>query len=107
MALQDALTKKGWDRNGFMIASGHRTPSYNEIVKGARKSQHIKGKAVDISIGDINNDGDKNAEDKKIVLDLLDKHIIKNSGGLGLYPGTQAVHFDVRGRRARWNSYKR
>lgn len=45
------------------------------------------------------------AEDKQIVLDFLDKEIIGNKGGIGLYPGTKAVHFDVRGHRARWNSY--
>lgn len=45
------------------------------------------------------------AEDKQIVLDFLDKEIIGNKGGIGLSPGTKAVHFDVRGHRATWNSY--
>jgi hypothetical protein len=39
------------------------------------------------------------------VLDLLEKEIIKSSGGIGRYPGTRAVHFDVRGYKARWDSY--
>jgi len=36
---------------------------------------------------------------------LLDKKIIRNEGGVGLYPNSSSVHFDVRGRRARWKSY--
>jgi len=107
LELQNELTKAGYDRNAFIVTSGHRQPNWNEAIKGARKSRHIKGQAVDISIRDINKDGIENTEDKKIVLDLLDKKIIKSQGGLGLYPGTQAVHYDVRGRRARWNSFKR
>jgi uncharacterized protein YcbK (DUF882 family) len=38
-------------------------------------------------------------------LDLLENEIIKNDGGIGLYPGTDRVHYDIRGTRARWNSY--
>lgn len=107
LELQDELEKAGYDRNAFVVYNGHRAPQYNELIKGARKSRHIKGEAVDISIKDIDRNGRINSEDKKIVLNLLDKKIIRNSGGLGLYPGTQSVHYDVRGRRARWNSYKR
>jgi hypothetical protein len=107
LELQNELTKAGYDRNAFVITSGHRQPRWNETIKGARRSRHIRGHAVDITIQDINKDGIEDSEDKKIVLDLLDKKIIKNQGGLGLYPGTQSVHYDVRGRRARWNSFKR
>jgi len=35
----------------------------------------------------------------------LEKKVIKNEDGLGLYPGTQSVHYDVRGVRARWDSF--
>ncbi len=105
LELQEELEKQGYNKNGFEVVNGHRHPTYNEQVKGASQSRHIKGEAVDLSIYDINNDGYSNKTDKDIVLDILENKIIKNEGGLGLYPGTQSVHYDVRGHRARWNSY--
>jgi hypothetical protein len=105
LELQDALSKKELDRDALKITSGHRSPQHNKAVGGASKSRHIKGEALDLWIGDINKDGVYTKEDKQIVLDLCDKKIIGNEGGIGLYPGTQVVHIDVRGRRARWNSY--
>jgi len=105
LELQQELEKQGYNKNGFRVVNGHRHPRYNEKVGGAKRSRHIKGEAVDISICDINQDGMSNKKDKDIVLDLLENKIIKNEGGVGLYPGTQSVHYDVRGTRARWNSY--
>lgn len=105
LELQDALSEKKLDRDALQITSGHRTPQRNKAVGGASKSRHIKGEALDLWIGDINKDGVYSKEDKQIVLELCDKKIIGNQGGIGLYPGTQVVHIDVRGRRARWNSY--
>jgi len=105
LQLQQELDKQGYNKSGFVIRNGHRHPRYNERVGGAKKSRHIKGEAVDISIRDINKDGKSDKKDKDIVLDILEKKVIKNEGGLGLYPGTQSVHYDVRGVRARWNSY--
>ncbi len=103
--LLDSLESRGLNKDGFYVNNGHRHPRRNEKIKGASQSKHIKGQAVDIVIQDINNDGKHTKKDKDIVLKLLDKHIIKNEGGIGLYPGTQSVHYDVRGKRARWNSY--
>lgn len=40
-------------------------------------------------------------------MDLLETKIIKNTGGIGKYVETMSIHFDVRGWRARWNSYSR
>ena len=105
LELLEELDKLGYNRYGFYIVNGHRHPSYNEDVGGAKLSRHIKGEAVDITINDINDDGYANKQDKDIVLDLLDKKIIGNQGGIGLYPGSDRVHFDVRGTRARWDTY--
>jgi uncharacterized protein YcbK (DUF882 family) len=33
----------------FSIVSGYRSPSYNSKVRGAKKSQHMKGTAVDVA----------------------------------------------------------
>ena len=103
--LLEVLEKRGYNQYGFKIVNGHRHPKYNEKVGGAKLSRHIKGEAVDIEIDDINNDGVSNKIDKDIVLEILENEIIKNEGGIGLYPGTGNVHYDVRGTRARWNSY--
>ena len=105
LELIKALEAGGHNANGFKIVNGHRHPQNNERIGGAKLSKHIRGEAVDIKIGDINQDGFANQEDKTIVLDLLEKQIIKNTGGIGRYPGTLSVHYDVRGYRARWDSY--
>jgi uncharacterized protein YcbK (DUF882 family) len=98
-----ALGKKGYDKYAFRIKDGFRYPNFNNRTGGARLSQHIYGKAIDLSIGDIDKDGKfTEAGDKKIVLSLLENDIIKNTGGVGRYPGTNAVHFDTRGYKARW-----
>lgn len=105
LELMEALDEKGFNKHGFYIKSGHRHPAHNEKIKGASKSRHIKGQAVDIVIQDINKDGKATQKDKTIVYDLLNKKIIGNQGGIGRYPGTMVVHYDVRGTRARWDSY--
>ncbi len=104
--LQIALKKEGYDPKGFTVRNGHRYPAYNEKVGGASVSRHILGEAIDLTIGDIDGNGRyEEKKDKKIVLELLDKKIIRNEGGVGLYPNSSSVHFDVRGRKARWKSY--
>ena len=105
LELKLELSEKGFDPDGFAVRGGHRHPTHNKLIGGASKSQHIAGKAVDIVITDINQDGKEDKSDKQIVLDLLDKKIIKGQGGIGRYPGTMVVHFDVRGKKARWDSY--
>jgi len=98
--LQTSLKNKGYDHEAFYIKSGHRHPKRNVEVKGASSSRHIKGQAVDIYIKDINKDGKYTSEDKKIILQILEDEVIGNKGGIGRY-----VHMDVRGKRARWDSY--
>jgi len=105
LQLQELLEKSGYNKKGFTITDGYRHPRENERVGGAKLSRHIKGEAIDISIDDIDKSGGFEQADKKIVLDLLEKYIIKSEGGIGKYPDTRAVHFDVRGYKARWDSY--
>jgi len=105
LELQTVLEKNGYNKRGFSITNGYRHPKENERVGGANLSRHIKGEAIDIRINDIDKNGKFEQKDKKIVLDLLEKEVIKSEGGIGKYPGTRAVHFDVRGHRARWDSY--
>ncbi len=105
LALKTLLKKEGYDPNGFDVISGYRHPLHNEQVGGARSSKHIKGEAVDLLIRDINQDGRYKDADKAIILQLVDQKIIGDRGGVGRYPGSRVIHIDVRGHRARWDSY--
>lgn len=105
LRLKERLKRLGYNQDGFTVKSGHRTPYRNKKIGGASQSRHIVGEALDLKIEDINNDGEYTPKDKKIVLDLCENHIIRNMGGIGLYPNTNIVHIDVRGYRARWNKY--
>lgn len=103
LELMMALEKKGYDKNAFVVNDGYRYPAYNKHIGGAVGSLHTYGMAVDVEVLDIDKNGVANKEDKKIVLDLLENHIIANTGGVGRYPWSQTVHFDVRGWYARWD----
>ena len=105
LELQQTLKTHGYNPNGFWVSTGHRTPAFNEALNGASKSRHILGEAVDLTIGDVDGNGHYTEADKNIVLELCEKEIIKNEGGIGRYPGTRVVHIDVRGYRARWDKY--
>ncbi len=110
--LKQELQAANYTPNYFVI-SGRRWPLDNWILSklgnAASQSRHKKGEAIDLIILDINGDGKSNAQDVDIVYQILDKKIIKNRGGLGSYKNSkgffnqQMIHFDSRGKRARWN----
>lgn len=76
------------------VISGYRCEDYNKEVGGVKKSQHLLGKAADISVN-----GWETRAIKDILSDLIfSKHILK--GGIGLY--RTFTHYDTRGRNARW-----
>lgn len=103
IALQDALARSGYNPDALLVRFGHRHPKLNKEAGGASKSRHIVGEALDISIEDIDGDGTYTDADKAIVLDLCEREIIAERGGIGRYPGTRSIHIDVRGHRARWD----
>jgi uncharacterized protein YcbK (DUF882 family) len=81
------------------ILSGYRSPAHNLAVGGAQHSQHMEGRAADITVADVEPTAVHAA-----LLDLADQGRIE-IGGLGLYPSW--VHVDVRprpsdGHLARW-----
>ena len=78
------------------INSAYRSPAHNSKVKGGLKSQHLLGKAADITIKGLT---------PKIVFEIIDDLISKGDmlqGGLGLY--NTFVHYDIRKTKARWNN---
>lgn len=76
------------------VNSGYRTPSYNKKVGGAKESQHLKGKAGDITCKWVT------PSEMKARIEKLIKAGKMLQGGLGKYPGF--VHYDHRGTKARW-----
>lgn len=96
------LKENNYNYEAFIIKDGHRNPRYNVSKGGASKSRHMYGDAVDIYVGDVNKDGKYTKDDKDIIYKMLNKKIIAYNGGIGRYPGSRVLHYDVRGYRARW-----
>lgn len=73
----------------LIVVSGYRSPEHNASIKGAVKSQHVEGRAVDLrpykknlSVGDINRLHD-------VVNDLIREGKLPAVGGVGVYPVTR------------------
>ena len=77
------------------INSAYRCPEHNAKVGGSKTSQHLLGKAADITTQSL-----KPAEVYALIEELIDMgHMLQ--GGLGLYD--TFVHYDIRKTKARWN----
>ena len=76
------------------INSAYRTPAYNKKVGGKPESQHMIGKAADITCKS------KSPKQLKAIIERLIKAKKLWFGGVGLYPGF--VHVDIRTTVARW-----
>lgn len=72
----------------LIIVSGYRTATYNRRIGGARRSQHVEGRAADIRCPGMTA---KELHAKILGVISTKKHHI---GGLALYP--QFVHVDIR-----------
>ena len=81
------------------INSAYRSEEYNVSIGGVKSSQHIMGRAADISIKSMT---------PLEVYNTIER-LIENGdmlqGGLGLYDSF--VHYDIRGERARWDYQKK
>jgi hypothetical protein len=64
----------------------------NKDVGGAEKSQHLYAHAGDFHIDGVDN---------KEIYDFIDKEVLPNTGGIGLYEW--GVHMDIRHAKARWS----
>lgn len=77
------------------INSGYRSQTYNRKIGGAKRSQHLTGRAADITVKGIAPD---------VVADQIEKLIASGDvlqGGLGRYK--TFTHYDIRGTKARWD----
>lgn len=76
------------------ILSGYRTPAWNKRVEGAKSSNHMLGRAADITVEGI---------PPKAIADTIERLIKEGKlppSGLGKYTGF--THYDIRGKNARW-----
>jgi uncharacterized protein YcbK (DUF882 family) len=76
------------------VNSGYRSPSYNKKIGGVSNSQHVVGKAADITAKGYT-PAQVNARIEELIKsgDML-------QGGLGSY--STFSHYDIRKTRARW-----
>ena len=80
------------------INSAYRSPEHNKRIGGVKNSQHVFGKAADLTTKNLT------PEQLHYVIEELinDGNLLQ--GGLGLYNGF--VHYDIRGKKARWDYRK-
>jgi uncharacterized protein YcbK (DUF882 family) len=86
--LRDAIGKT------IIVNSGYRSPNYNKRIGGVKDSQHLKGKASDITVK-----GMTPKEIAKVIEGLIASGKMQQ-GGIGIYPNF--VHYDIRNVKARW-----
>lgn len=79
------------------LISVYRSPAYNKSVGGASKSEHMDFTAADFTVP---GSGSGPVDWAQIVHGLRVRKLF--SGGIGVYPGQNFVHVDVRGYNANW-----
>lgn len=77
------------------VNSGYRSATYNAKIGGAKFSQHVYGKAADITAK-----GFTPLQVYEKILELIEEGKMQE-GGLGIYDSW--VHYDVREGKARWD----
>ena len=85
-------------KTSITINSAYRCKAHNLASKGVKTSQHLQGIATDITCKAHNPKSLYN-----IIEDLIKEGKLKE-GGLGLY--NTFVHYDIRGKKARWDYRK-
>jgi uncharacterized protein YcbK (DUF882 family) len=87
---------RGYLKASITINSAFRCNTHNASVGGVKTSQHLEGIATDITCKSHNPESLY-----KIIENLIKEGKLKE-GGLGLY--NTFVHYDIRGKKARWNN---
>ena len=83
------------------INSAYRSEAHNEAIGGVKTSQHILGKAADITIDTFTPDEVVSIIENMLTNEMLGGFYI---GGLGSY--NSFTHVDIREEKARWNFKK-
>ena len=93
----------------YFVISGRRWALDNYILNKFAGAAKKVSNAIDIIVLDVNGDGEINGNDVDLIYTILNKKIIRDFGGIGTYKNgkgffsRQMVHFDCRGKKARWN----
>lgn len=74
----------------LMVRSAYRTPRHNARVNGGRRSQHLTGRAFDVSTDNV--DASR----------LMREARRLGFNGVGSYPDKRFVHLDIREEAAAW-----
>ena len=80
------------------VDSGYRHPAYNKKVGGGSASQHLTASAADMPCADLPFNPRQLA---RIIKGLIRLGLMKE-GGIGVYMDKDFVHYDIRGKAARW-----
>ena len=83
------------------INSAYRSEAHNEAIGGVKTSQHILGKAADITIDTFTPDEVVSIIENMLTNEMLGGFYI---GGLGSY--NSFTHVDIRDKKSRWNFKK-
>jgi uncharacterized protein YcbK (DUF882 family) len=83
------------------INSAYRSEAHNKAIGGVKTSQHILGKAADITIDTFTPDEVVSIIENMLTNEMLGGFYI---GGLGSY--NTFTHVDIREKKARWNFKK-
>ena len=83
------------------INSAYRSQAHNKAIGGVKTSQHILGKAADITIDTFTPDEVVSIIENMLTNEMLGGFYI---GGLGSY--NTFTHVDIREKKARWNFKK-
>lgn len=84
-------TIRHWLNVPLHVNSGCRCPAHNKVIGGEKDSQHLQGKAADITGAPIEE-----------IIKCAEQIPVFRNGGIGRYPSKHFVHLDVRGEKARW-----
>ena len=85
----------------IIINSAYRSKAHNKAIGGVKTSQHILGKAADITIDTFTPDEVVSIIENMLTNEMLGGFYI---GGLGSY--NTFTHVDIRDKKARWNFKK-
>ena len=83
------------------INSAYRSEAHNQAIGGVKTSQHILGKAADITIDTFTPDEVVSIIENMLTNEMLGGFYI---GGLGSY--NTFTHVDIREKKSRWNFKK-